>query len=136
VCVCVCACVCVCVLCTCDNVRMIYTLLIRLFAYTVVLGRKMCLYVCYKFMLCMCVCVRVCVCVCVWLLLTSIHMLIAAQQKAPESKVILQVTILLDELRNEDAQVRLNAMRKVSIIAQTLGPTRTREELVPYLNGM
>jgi serine/threonine-protein phosphatase 2A regulatory subunit A len=43
------------------------------------------------------------------------------------------VTQLIDDLRNTDLQVRLNSFRKIQLIAQALGPARTRGELIPYL---
>ena len=45
------------------------------------------------------------------------------------------IKILIDELRNDDCQQRLKSIRLLSAIATALGPERTREELVPYLNG-
>jgi serine/threonine-protein phosphatase 2A regulatory subunit A len=39
----------------------------------------------------------------------------------------------MDELRSEDVQLRLNAIRRVSTIALALGPDRAREELIPFL---
>lgn len=39
----------------------------------------------------------------------------------------------MDELRAEDVQLRLNAIHRVSTIALALGPERTREELIPFL---
>ena len=45
------------------------------------------------------------------------------------------VAILIDELKNEDIQLRLNSIRRLSTIALALGPERTREELIPFLNG-
>ena len=45
------------------------------------------------------------------------------------------VAILIDELKNEDIQLRLNSIRRLSTIAHALGPQRTREELIPFLNG-
>src|SRR5579863_6907094 len=39
----------------------------------------------------------------------------------------------MDELRSEDIQLRLNAIRRVSTIALALGPDRAREELIPFL---
>jgi len=44
------------------------------------------------------------------------------------------VAILIDELKNEDIQLRLNSIRRLSTIALALGPERTREELIPFLN--
>jgi len=43
------------------------------------------------------------------------------------------ITQLIDDLRNTDLQVRLNSFRKIQLIAQALGPARTRGELIPYL---
>ena len=45
------------------------------------------------------------------------------------------VAILIDELKNEDIQLRLNSIRRLSTIALALGPDRTRDELIPFLNG-
>ena len=45
------------------------------------------------------------------------------------------VAILIDELKNEDIQLRLNSIRRLSTIALALGAERTREELIPFLNG-
>lgn len=42
---------------------------------------------------------------------------------------------LLDELRSEEIKKRLNAVSQLKIIAGALGPERTRNELVPFLNG-
>ena len=39
----------------------------------------------------------------------------------------------MDELRSEDVQLRLNAIHRVYTIALALGPERTREELIPFL---
>ena len=39
----------------------------------------------------------------------------------------------MDELRSEDVQLRLNAIRRVSTIALALGHERAREELIPFL---
>lgn len=43
------------------------------------------------------------------------------------------VAVLIDELRHDDLQLRLNSIRNLSTIATALGPERTREELVPFL---
>ncbi|KAH9155114.1 hypothetical protein AeRB84_002894 [Aphanomyces euteiches] len=44
------------------------------------------------------------------------------------------VSVLVDELRHEDPKLRLKAIKKVQVIASALGPQRTREELLPFLN--
>jgi len=45
------------------------------------------------------------------------------------------VAILIDELKNDDIQLRLNSIRRLSTIAVALGVERTRDELIPFLNG-
>ena len=46
------------------------------------------------------------------------------------------VAVLIDELKNEDIQLRLNSIRRLSTIATALGFERTRDELIPFLNGV
>lgn len=46
----------------------------------------------------------------------------------------LIVAVLIDELQNDDVQIRLNSMKKLNTIAKVLGPERTATELIPYLN--
>jgi hypothetical protein len=41
--------------------------------------------------------------------------------------------LLVNELKSEDVQLRLNAIHRVSTIALALGPQRAREELIPFL---
>ena len=48
--------------------------------------------------------------------------------------VYLEVARLIEQLKSEHEEERLNAMNNVAHIAATLGPERTREELLPYLN--
>lgn len=43
------------------------------------------------------------------------------------------IAILLDELKHEDTQLRLNATRRIKTIAEALGPERTRGELLPFI---
>lgn len=43
------------------------------------------------------------------------------------------VAVLIDELRHDDLQLRLNSVRNLSTIATALGAERTREELLPFL---
>lgn len=54
--------------------------------------------------------------------------------KDPNS--LLPIAILIDELRNDDVQVRLNSIRHLDMICAALGSPRTRKELLPYLCGM
>lgn len=43
------------------------------------------------------------------------------------------IHLLMDELKAEDVVLRLSSIRKLSTIALALGPQRTREELIPFL---
>lgn len=42
--------------------------------------------------------------------------------------------LLVDELKSDDVQLRLNAIHRVSTIALALGQQRAREELIPFLS--
>ncbi|KAI0655077.1 ARM repeat-containing protein [Cubamyces menziesii] len=46
---------------------------------------------------------------------------------------VAPIAILMDELRAEDVQLRLNAIHRISTIALALGPDRARDELIPFL---
>ncbi|KAJ7597048.1 armadillo-type protein [Mycena floridula] len=46
---------------------------------------------------------------------------------------IAPIAILMDELRSEDVQLRLNAIHSIPTIALALGPGRSRDELLPFL---
>lgn len=43
------------------------------------------------------------------------------------------IAVLIDELKNEDIQLRLNSIRRLSTIARALGEDRTRKELIPFI---
>ncbi|KAL5070652.1 hypothetical protein RYX36_021539 [Vicia faba] len=43
------------------------------------------------------------------------------------------IAVLIDELKNDDIQLRLNSIRRLSTIARALGEERTRKELIPFL---
>ena len=43
------------------------------------------------------------------------------------------IAVLIDQLRHEDIQIRLNSVQQLEHIALALGPLRTRNELIPYL---
>eukprot|EP00276_Gloeochaete_wittrockiana_P013660 CAMPEP_0184332532 /NCGR_PEP_ID=MMETSP1089-20130417/1691_1 /TAXON_ID=38269 ORGANISM="Gloeochaete wittrockiana, Strain SAG46.84" /NCGR_SAMPLE_ID=MMETSP1089 /ASSEMBLY_ACC=CAM_ASM_000445 /LENGTH=584 /DNA_ID=CAMNT_0026655941 /DNA_START=62 /DNA_END=1816 /DNA_ORIENTATION=- len=43
------------------------------------------------------------------------------------------VQLLLEELRNEDQQIRLNSIRRIGTIATALGEEQTRAHLLPFL---
>mmetsp|Transcript_55789 Transcript_55789/g.126035 ORF Transcript_55789/g.126035 Transcript_55789/m.126035 type:complete len:596 (+) Transcript_55789:102-1889(+) len=46
------------------------------------------------------------------------------------------VAVLIDELRNDDIKLRLNSIKHLGDIAIALGPERTREELLPFLQDI
>ena len=58
-----------------------------------------------------------------------------SQQEEGEDN-LYPIAVLIDELRNEDVQLRLNSIRKLSTIALALGVERTRKELIQFLTGM
>lgn len=45
------------------------------------------------------------------------------------------IAVLIDELKHDDVLLRLNAIHRLSTIALALGPERTRDELIPFLDG-
>lgn len=49
------------------------------------------------------------------------------------SEDLYPIAILIDELKSEDVQLRLNAIHRISTIALALGPQRARDELVPFI---
>merc|ERR1712088_1218889 len=58
----------------------------------------------------------------------------SSMDAAPSSDDSLYpIAVLIDELRNEDVQLRLNSIKKLSTIALALGVERTRSELIPFL---
>lgn len=54
----------------------------------------------------------------------------------PSKETVVRVGQLIDELKNEDDKKRKNSIANLSLIAKTLGPERTRLELIPFLNGI
>jgi hypothetical protein len=58
---------------------------------------------------------------------------IAAEKQASDPNY--PISVLIDELKNEDIQQRLNAIRKLSTVAKALGPEKTRSDLIPFVNG-
>ena len=55
----------------------------------------------------------------------------AAPYETPDD--IYPIAILMDELKSEDTQLRLNAIHRLSTIALALGPERAREDLIHFL---
>ncbi|PGH04846.1 hypothetical protein AJ80_08455 [Polytolypa hystricis UAMH7299] len=51
-----------------------------------------------------------------------------------ENDELYPIAVLIDELKHEDVLLRLNAIHRLSTIALALGPERTRDELIPFLD--
>lgn len=49
------------------------------------------------------------------------------------NNALYPIHLLMDELKAEDVVLRLSSIRRLSTIALALGPQRTREELIPFL---
>ncbi|KAJ1545794.1 hypothetical protein HK096_005967, partial [Nowakowskiella sp. JEL0078] len=49
-------------------------------------------------------------------------------------EALYPIAVLIDELKHDDVVLRLNAIRRLSSIALALGPDRTRDELIPFLD--
>lgn len=54
-------------------------------------------------------------------------------QEEEFDQALFPIALLLEELRNDDLQLRLNGTRRIKMIADALGPERTRGELLPFL---
>lgn len=50
-----------------------------------------------------------------------------------DNEELYPIAILIDELKSEDVNLRLNAIHRISTIALALGPQRARDELIPFL---
>ncbi|KAG9925514.1 hypothetical protein KCV05_g7516, partial [Aureobasidium melanogenum] len=53
---------------------------------------------------------------------------------AQQNDELYPIAVLIDELKHDDVLLRLNAIRRLSTIALALGPERTRDELIPFLD--
>jgi hypothetical protein len=55
------------------------------------------------------------------------------QAQAQNQNSLYPIHLLMDELKSEDVVLRLSSIRRLSTIALALGPQRTRDELIPFL---
>lgn len=55
---------------------------------------------------------------------------------ANQNDELYPIAVLIDELKHDDVILRLNAIHRLNTIALALGAERTREELIPFLDGM
>lgn len=56
--------------------------------------------------------------------------------EANQNDELYPIAVLIDELKHDDVLLRLNAIHRLNTIALALGADRTREELIPFLDGM
>jgi serine/threonine-protein phosphatase 2A regulatory subunit A len=54
---------------------------------------------------------------------------------ANQNDELYPIAVLIDELKHDDVLLRLNAIHRLNTIALALGAERTREELIPFLDG-
>jgi serine/threonine-protein phosphatase 2A regulatory subunit A len=54
---------------------------------------------------------------------------------AGQNDELYPIAVLIDELKHDDVILRLNAIHRLNTIALALGAERTREELIPFLDG-
>ena len=59
----------------------------------------------------------------------------ATKEAGEDASTMVEAQQLIDRLRSEDVQLRLNSIRRLGFIAKKLKPERTRTELVPHLAG-
>jgi serine/threonine-protein phosphatase 2A regulatory subunit A len=52
---------------------------------------------------------------------------------SPSGQSLYPIDLLMDELKSDDVVLRLSSIRRLSTIALALGPARTRDELLPFL---
>jgi serine/threonine-protein phosphatase 2A regulatory subunit A len=55
--------------------------------------------------------------------------------KKLENKTGMPVNLIIDELKSDDIRKRIHSVKNLSLIASTIGPDRTKNELVPFLAG-
>jgi hypothetical protein len=61
------------------------------------------------------------------------HPTMSTSTSDPQSSSLYPIHLLMDELKSDDVVLRLSSIRRLSTIALALGPQRTREELIPFL---
>jgi len=52
---------------------------------------------------------------------------------SPSGQSLYPIHLLMDELKSDDVVLHLSSIRRLSTIALALGPARTRDELLPFL---
>lgn len=52
-----------------------------------------------------------------------------------ENTTGMPVNLIIDELKSEDIRKRIHSVKNLNLIASTIGPDRTKNELIPFLQG-
>lgn len=55
--------------------------------------------------------------------------------ESAQNDELYPIAVLIDELKHDDVILRLNAIHRLNTIALALGADRTRDELIPFLDG-
>ena len=56
--------------------------------------------------------------------------------KKLENKTGMPVNLIIDEIKSDDIRKRINSVKNLNLIASTIGPERSRNELVPFLQEL
>jgi serine/threonine-protein phosphatase 2A regulatory subunit A len=56
--------------------------------------------------------------------------------KKLENKTGMPVNLIIDEIKSDDIRKRITSVRNLNLIASTIGPERSRNELVPFLQEL
>ena len=56
--------------------------------------------------------------------------------KKLENKTGMPVNIIIDELKSDDIRKRIHSVKHIPLIASTIGPDRTKNELIPFLQEL
>ena len=51
------------------------------------------------------------------------------------SRATTPIATLIEELKSDDPKRRINSIKSLPIIANVIGPERTRSELLPFITG-
>ena len=52
-----------------------------------------------------------------------------------ENTTGLPINLIIDELKSDDIRKRIHSVKHLDLIASTIGPERTKNELIPFIQG-
>ena len=52
------------------------------------------------------------------------------------SKIESAASSLIEDLKSTDTKTKINAIKSLTVVSLTLGKERTRDELLPYIEGI